>query len=111
IIHDGFVPQINDSLDVEFGVDVGIVPSSSRGGAVYFTPWAGPRYTVYLLPKLAAYVMPEFGIRVWPNNFGYSVVDFHIDFALGAIYKITDTFYVRADIGYYTLRAGLGIAF
>src|SRR4051794_11978865 len=26
IVHDGFVPQINDSFDLEFGVDIGIVP-------------------------------------------------------------------------------------
>src|SRR5438105_3686921 len=26
IFHDGFVPQINDSFDLEFGVDFGIVP-------------------------------------------------------------------------------------
>src|SRR6478672_11616608 len=31
LVHDGFVPQINDSFDLEFGADIGLVPT----GGVY----------------------------------------------------------------------------
>ena len=45
-----------------------------------------PRYTVYLLPKLAVYVKPlTLGFVVWPNNcfYGAAAVFFHYEAALG----------------------------
>jgi hypothetical protein len=118
IIHDGFVPQINDSLDIEFGIDVPIAPSVCCGYTpIYFTPVIEPRYSVYLLPKLTAYVKPlNLGIVVWPGNNVPGVIFFRYEFALGAIYELTKTFYVRAQMGFgypenFVLRAGLGLAF
>ena len=71
-----------------------------------------PRYTVYLLPKLWAYVKPlNIGLAIWPNSYGYSAVYFHYDAAVGIIYKIADTISLRAEVGTYDIKAGIGISF
>jgi hypothetical protein len=113
IVHDGFVPQINDSFDIEFGIDVVIAPGAYLYTPIYFVPRVGPRYTVYLLPKLAVYAKPELGIAIWPTSgcTGCQVIWPHFEFTVGLAYKITDAFYLRAEVSSYAIRGGLGLAF
>ena len=115
LVHDGFVPQINDSFDLEFGLDFAIVPNASTYGhiPVFFLPVVEPRYTVYLLPQLAVYAKPlNLGIMIWPIDSAYrSPVYFHWSGAVGVLYKVTDKLHLRGEIGTYAVRFGLGIAF
>jgi hypothetical protein len=117
LVHDGFVPQINDSFDLEFGADIGLVPTGGVLGCylpIYIQPMVEPRYTVYLLPKLAAYIKPlSLGFVVWPNNCGgfYSTFFFHYEASVGVIYKLTSNIALRGEVGSYGIRAGIGIAF
>ena len=113
IIHDGFVPQINDSFDIEFGLDIGIAPGACCGRApIYILPIIEPRYTVYLLPNLAVYAKPlNLGIAIWPSSGGAQVVFFHYHFAVGVVFEITKTLYLRGELGTNSIRGGIGIAF
>ena len=113
LVHDGFVPQINDSLDLEFGADIIIIPgvAGTSYSPIAVLPIIEPRYTVYLLPKLAVYVKPlNIGVLIWPSSV-YSSVYFHYSAALGVIFKLTDSIYLRGELGSYAIRAGIGIAF
>ena len=111
IVHDGFVPQINDSFDIEFGIDIGIAPGVCCGRSpVYFVPVVEPRYTVYLLPNLAAYAKPlSLGVAIWPGP--GAVVFFHYHFAVGVVFDITKTIALRGEIGTNSIRGGIGISF
>ncbi|MBK7861007.1 MAG: hypothetical protein IPJ65_20855 [Archangiaceae bacterium] len=116
LVHDGFVPQINDSFDLEFGADFGLVPGLAYGcyTPVYVHPMIEPRYTVYLLPKLAAYVKPlSLGFLIWPNSCGagFSSFFFHYEASVGVIYKLTNSIALRGEVGSYGIRAGIGISF
>ena len=113
LIHDGFVPQINDSFDLEFGIDIGLAPGVCCGrGPIYILPIVEPRYTVYLLPNLAVYAKPlNLGVVIWPSSSGLQVIYFHYHFAVGVIFEITKTIYLRGELGTNSIRGGIGIAF
>jgi hypothetical protein len=112
IVHDGFVPQINDSLSIEFGVDLGL-RAGYYGGPFQLTLLVEPRYNVYLLPNLTVYLKPlDIGFWVWPGDTTYhNAVGFHYDAAVGVVYKLNPSIYLRAELGTYAIKGGIGIAF
>ena len=48
--------MVNESFDIEFGIDANFYIGGVGPFALGFAPVVEPRWTFYLLPKLAAYV-------------------------------------------------------
>ncbi|MCL2179420.1 MAG: porin family protein [Cystobacterineae bacterium] len=119
ILHNGFIPAVNDWFGLELGSDFSVWFGGNRlrgYGNVFM--WSLPVeafWAVRLLPTLAAYVKagvgfefifyPSLGIR------GYSGFHFsaHPIFQHGIIWNFAERFNLRAEIGYpYLLSVGVG---
>ncbi|MBL8918301.1 MAG: hypothetical protein JNJ54_05535 [Myxococcaceae bacterium] len=113
ILHDGFVPSLNDSLSVEAGVDLYAL-GASRFGAALAIPieamWAlhfSTKFSGYL--KLGAALEIRFlGDWCWANVCG-GVLGAGIIAQLGLMYRITDAITLRAELGYPGLKLGIGL--
>jgi len=105
IVHNGFIPALNDSFAIDGGMSFTKALNNS-GYAV--TPMAGVRWTFYLLEEFSAYVSIKGGLSFRVNSAG------HLDFipagdgAVGVNYKIADSFYLNGEVGAHNFfRAGL----
>ena len=112
LVADGFLPELNDSFELEFGPDI------------YFSTWglcglyvcsglrldllAEGRWTFHLWPNLAAYAKLSVGPSIWLGS--YSNVAFHFNIGPGIIYQLNDKMDVRAEVGYSGFHVGLGWA-
>lgn len=112
IVHDGFIPALNDSFDIE--------PSVAFWGSPYGGRWyagfevlAAVRWTFYIFPRLAAYARLGFGFH-WRDYYLYQQYWHHYltwSAEVGAVFKITEVFHARLEVGASGLRAGIGFAF
>ena len=100
--------MLNDSFEIEGGLDANIYFGSTYPLAIGVI--AAPRWTFHLIPKLSAYFALNFGLIIYAGRL-YSAFDFIVNPAIGILFKLTDTLYLRAEIGAYQIKAGLGIAF
>lgn len=113
ILHDGFVPSLNDSFSVEAGVDLYAL-GASRFGAALAIPieamWAlhfSTKFSGYL--KLGAALEIRFlGDWCWGNVCG-GLLGAGIIAQLGIMYRITDALTLRAELGYPGLKVGIGL--
>ncbi|MDP1915496.1 MAG: hypothetical protein Q8L14_04560 [Myxococcales bacterium] len=113
ILHDGFVPSINDSFSIEFGADLFALSHRDYFGAMLAIPieamWAlhfSNKFSGYL--KLGAAIELRFlGPWCWGgscNNFvGAGLIG-----GVGIMYRITDAITFRLELGYPGLKVGLG---
>lgn len=110
IVKGGFVPAINDSFWIEFGVDTEYYFFVS-GFSFGLTIPAQAMYMIHLLKNLAVYAKLSLGIHI--QVFTYSTVwqpvYFHGAGGLGLVYNLSDAVALRAEVlssGFYG-----GIAF
>lgn len=115
IVNEGFIPALNDSVELEFGGD-----ASMGGWAGYsyttFTPAAEARWTFHITDQFSAYGKLGLG---WTfafandSTFGstYGVGWLYWMAGPGVLYKLNDSIALRAEISNYGLRAGVGFAF
>lgn len=110
IVKEGFLPMLNDSFGVEFGVDGAVVFPGypyNIGGELQVP--AEARWNFHLFPKLDVYAKVGFGVGVL---FAYAVYVYPVVVAnVGALFKITETISLRAEIGSPALKIGIGFAF
>jgi hypothetical protein len=112
ILHDGFVPTINDSFSLEAGVDL-FALGASRFGALLAIPieatWAlhfSTKFAGYL--KLGAQLELRFlGDWCWGGVCGGFLGAGFIG-QLGIMYQLTDAITLRVEVGYPGLKLGLG---
>ncbi|OJT22334.1 hypothetical protein BO221_21305 [Archangium sp. Cb G35] len=114
IAHDGFIPALNDSVELEFGGDVWF---GGTGGFTYTAigiPAEG-RWTFHLTDRFDAYAKVGLG---WVLAFTsaadlgvYNVGGLYVTAGPGVSYRVADTVALRAEIGNFGLRAGVGFAF
>lgn len=113
ILHDGFVPTLNDSFSLEAGVDLFAIGRTVIGFALAIpveAMWAlhfSQRFAGYL--KLGVSLELRFGD--WcRGNVCWGAVGFGADFIgnLGIMFKITDAIVLRVEAGYPGLKVGLG---
>jgi len=111
ILHDGFVPTINDSFSVEIGADLYVL-GASRFGAAIGIPielmWAlhfSQKFAGYL--KLGAALELRF-LGDWCWGGFCSAIGAGIVAQLGIMYRLTDTITLRVELGYPGLKLGLG---
>lgn len=112
ILHDGFVPTINDSFSVEIGADL-FALGAARFGAMLAIPleamWAlhfSEKFAGYL--KLGAELELRFlGDWCWGGVCG-GFIGAGIIAQLGIMYRLTDAITLRVELGYPGLKLGLG---
>lgn len=111
IMHDGFLPPINDEFGVEFGADMNVYTGGGRFGLGFPVT---AMWDFHFSEMFDAYCKAGFilgndfvdtrnGNR---NDFWYGPVA-----AAGIRLRITDWLYFRAEGGYPVVMAGLGFAF
>lgn len=114
ILHDGFIPPVNDSFGLEFGADFVGIGARSFGGIVGL-PIEG-LWAFHFTPKFAAYMKLGlalelyFGTLYWPYG-GYTstvAVGLQPIAGVGGWYKFSDKVSLRFELGYPGLKVGLG---
>lgn len=114
VLPDGFLPQNNDSLMVEFGADLNAYFGYAFfGGGVWVTiPIAvGLRWNLFFTPEVAGFVHVEGGITVNPQGFGLGAGSIwgYYSFTLGVLYKLGNGMCLRAEVGYPFLKVGIAL--
>ena len=110
IVPNGFIPSLNDSFGLEFGVDASFYLGGFGGTGIGLGIPIEARWGFHLIPKLEVYgkvgfalgffVVPNYGVAFWP----YAVAQ------AGVVYQITETIALRAEVGYPNIKVGIGIA-
>lgn len=113
ILHDGFVPSLNDSFSVEAGVDLFAISRTVLGLALAVPIEA--MWALHFSQKFSAYLKLGISLEVrfgdWcRGNYCGGAIGFGPDFIgnIGLIYKITDAIALRIEAGYPGLKIGLG---
>lgn len=113
LIHDGFIPAVNDSFSLEFGLDL-----SGAVGARFYPTLGIPvevMWAFHFTPKFAAYV--KAGAVLELNFVPYVCVGTitcrgYVSASpignIGLIYKFTEKVSFRAEAGYPWVKVGLG---
>lgn len=111
IIHDGFLPPVNDSFNIEFGVDF-----SGVLGRAFYPVLSIPvevMWQFHFTPKFSAYA--KVGIALEFNFVSYCAGGFCRTLVtaggignVGLVYKLADKISFRAEAGYPWVKVGLG---
>lgn len=112
IVHDGFIPALNDSFGIEFGADFfGTVgPYYGFGGFVSLPVEA--MWQFHLTRDFSAYgklgfaVQVHFGQNYFGNNLAYVTAD--LVAGAGIMYKVSSAVVLRAELGYNGAKIGIG---
>ncbi|PTL82414.1 hypothetical protein DAT35_16490 [Vitiosangium sp. GDMCC 1.1324] len=121
ILKDGFIPPLNDSVELEFGGDVWFGGQNFGLGRDYsYVGLAIPvegRWTFHFTPKFSAYGKASVGwyFNFWSNNVddiaGASYGGFYANVGAGVLYDINGTIALRGEVGATGLKAGVGFSF
>jgi hypothetical protein len=115
VLHDGFIPTVNDSFGIEFGADLALY---SRGGfATFLAIPIEAMWALHFFPKFAMYlklgVALDFRLgRACNRNEcydGFGVGAYPIG-TLGFWYALSDVVRLRFELGYPWIKIGLGFA-
>ncbi len=109
IVKDGFIPTLNDSVELEFGLDTWF----AFGGWFNFAVPIEGRWTFHITPEFSAYGKVGVGLGgvvYTGNGFGYSGFLWYPSVNLGILYKLGGV-YLRAEVGAPALKVGIAIPF
>jgi hypothetical protein len=118
IVPNGFITEVNDSVELEFGGDIWFASYGVLGSDFGYTGLAIPaegRWTFHITPKFSAYAKVGLGlvVRFWNDDVGddFDGAGLYFDSAAGVLYKLNDSLSLRAEAGYAGLKGGIGINF
>lgn len=114
LVHDGFIPALNDEFSIEFGLDL-----SAAAGTRFYSTLGVPvelMWNFHFSKKFAAYVKAgavlEFNFvpYVCTNQFncGRGYVSASPIGNLGLIFRFSEKISFRAEVGYPWVKIGLG---
>lgn len=109
LVHDGFIPQINDEFGIEFGADLS--PSFGTYNYFFLDIPVQVMLDVHVTPQFDAYAKVGIAPTLY---FGYSSGFYVPSLFAGAVglrYKLGSSFYLRAEAGYPMLMVGVGFGF
>jgi hypothetical protein len=114
ILHDGFVPSLNDSFSVEAGVDFYAL-GAARFGAALAIPIEA-MWALYFSTKFSGYLKVGAALEIrfagdwcWGNGPCGGLLAAGLIAQLGIMYRITDAITLRAELGYPGLKVGIGL--
>jgi hypothetical protein len=123
IMPSGFMPQLNDSFEIEPGIDLGFNSFGFAGGSgtIIAVP-VDVRWTFHFSDRLAAYGKAGVGLGFVNYSYSYTLLGTRyassvssiipvINTAVGGLFNITDALALRAEVGTWGLKAGLGFSF
>lgn len=114
VVHEGFIPALNDSFELEFGGDLWFGGNSAFSYTAIGIP-AEARWTFHLTDRLDAYAKLGLGwVLAFANASGFGTYDvggFYATGGPGVAYRVGDAVSLRAEVGNFGLRAGVGFAF
>ncbi len=111
ILHDGLIPEANDSIGIEVGADflgIGARPFAGLFSIPIELMWA-----FHFTPRLAAYVKLGVALEIrftswcWGGVCGTGAAAGPIA-DLGVWFKATDSIYLRLELGYPGVKLGVG---
>lgn len=120
LVHEGLIPSLNDSIELELGGDFWFSTWRYFGVDYSYVGLAAPvveaRWTFHFSPRLAAYAKMGFGLNFWffqgrvPGaTYESSWGGFYPNGASGVIYQLNDVLSIRGEAGYLGLRVGVGL--
>lgn len=116
VVADGFIPDINDSFEIEIGADLvfGSYPLVNAGYIdLSLVPVEG-RWTFHFTPNLSAYAKLGLGYTLEFSSYTGAAAygsRFYYNFAIGGMYNLTDKFGIRLEAGYQGLKVGVVLGF
>jgi len=112
IVHEGFIPDLNDSFDIELGGNFGYYWVDG-GSHLAIVPMAGPRWNFHLTEAWSVFATVKGGFWIRLYDTRPDDVVFSFDGSLGAVWNITDLVGLRFEVGGWwgILRAGATIPF
>ncbi|MBZ4414956.1 porin family protein [Myxococcus sp. RHSTA-1-4] len=118
IVKDGFISNLNDSVELEFGGDFWFANYGALGADYGYTGLAIPaegRWTFHITPKFSAYgkVALGYAFHFWSDDVGDDFDTGHVywDATSGVLYQLSDSMWLRGEVGYAGLKAGIGLKF
>ncbi len=110
IVKEGFLPMLNDSFGIEFGVDtIAVFGAYGYGTGFAFAIPVEARWNFHIFQKLEAYAKVGAGLGFFFGNYLYP---YFIPVAnVGVLFKLSEVISLRAEVGYPAVKIGIGIAF
>jgi hypothetical protein len=114
LVHEGFIPSLNDEFGLEFGLDLNITFLASRyaDSSVFgFGVPADVMWDFHITPNFDAYAKLGLVVGSIVSNETYGGFWWTIRSAVGLRLKISEGLYFRAEAGFPSIIAGIGLAF
>jgi hypothetical protein len=112
IVHNGFIPSLNDEFGLEFGLDFNFVFLDDRyvnnDLLVALGVPAEAMYDFHITPTFDAYVKVGFIVTAGLNDVD-DVVYLNLVSSVGLRYEVTPGLLLRAEVGWPWVKAGIGI--
>ena len=113
LVHDGFIPRVNDSFDLEFGLIYGVnlwlgwYGFYGFGGAppMFLTPLVAARWNFFLTGDWTVFAMVKLGVGIGLNYPG--LTHFVGGFIVGGQYRLTKDMSLRLETGWPYTSVGL----
>ena len=115
ILHNGFIPSINNAVYIGFFVDTIFHPSYYGWNTWFLSLPIGPmlQWRFYLIEMISVYANLGFGIWPWftDNAYGGTWIRGFPLFQLGANFHFTKKVGMNLQFGYPSAQLGLNISF
>jgi hypothetical protein len=106
LVKDGFIPTLNDSFELEVGVNAWRWFTEVRGSGFSLANEA--RWTFHFTPQFAAYAMAGLGPAWGYRDDGKNYFAVFITAGMGIHFHISESVAVRAEVDPTTAMLGLG---
>ncbi|HYV46095.1 MAG TPA: hypothetical protein VFA20_14595 [Myxococcaceae bacterium] len=107
ILKDGFIPELNDSVEVEAGGN--FLLGLFGGGPSVIIAALEPKWTFHFTPQLDAYAKLGIGFFIWLGQTNFTPVN--VMAWAGVAYKFSPNFWVRLEGGVLGAALGAGLDF
>ena len=111
LVHNGFIPPLNDEFGIDFGADIVLF----LGYTYPFALWVpvSALWTFHITDTFAAYAKVGIALRIWPGYLGGFGGAVWPDFtsAVGLNWMFSKSFGLRAEVGYPGIKVGILLTF